>query len=144
MSGHTVLPIELQIPSLVVLGLFLAWVVRLIRTHRLSLRESLVWLLSTVAALAVTAFPALLVRAAMLVGIQVPSNAIFGVALLYLALNVLAVTLSVGANTGRVRRLAQECALLRAELESLRSATRPSDVAPVEHERQREAGGRTT
>ena len=120
MSGQNVLPPELQIASLVVLGLFLGWVIRLIRSHRLGVRESLVWLLSTIAAVAATAFPTLLVRGAELVGIQVPSNAIFGAGLLYLALNVLAVTLSVSANTDRVRRLAQECALLRAEVEELR------------------------
>ena len=123
MSGQHVLPPELQIPSLVVLGFFLAWVIRLIRSHRLGVRESLVWLLSTLAAVAVTAFPSLMVDAAQLVGVQVPSNAIFGAGLLYLALNVLAVTLSVSANTDRVRRLAQECALLRAELETLRGST---------------------
>ncbi len=125
MSGDHILPVELQVPSLAVLVLFLGWVLRLIRTHRLGVRESLVWLLSTLAAIAVTAFPSLLVRAAHLVGIQVPANAIFGAGLLYLALNVLAVTLGVSAATERTRRLAQECALLRAELDALRARLPP-------------------
>jgi len=121
MSGPSILPIELQVPSLLVLGLFLAWVLRLIRTHRLNVRESLVWLLTTLAAMAVTAFPSLLARLAHLVGIQVPANAIFGAGLLYLAVNVLAVTLAVSAISERSRRLAQECALLRAEVDALRA-----------------------
>ena len=50
----------------------------------------------------------------------VPANALFGAGLLYLALNVLAVTIGLSQNTTSVRRLAQECALLRAELEELR------------------------
>ena len=41
--------------------------------------------------------------------------------LLYLALNVLAVTIGLSRNTTSVRRLAQECALLRAELDELRA-----------------------
>lgn len=119
---HPILPLELQILSLAVLGAFLAWVIRLIRTQRLTLRDSLLWLLTTLAALVVTAFPQILVLLAESVGIQVPSNAIFGVGLLYLAVNVLSVTLVASASAARVRRLAQECALLRAELSEVRQA----------------------
>lgn len=133
MTSSHILPFELQLPSLAVLALFLAWVLRLIRTHRLSLRDSLVWLLSTLAAILVTAFPSLLQRVATLVGIQVPANALFGAGLLYLALNVLAVTLGASASSERVRRLAQECALLRAELDALRArvdAERTGETPP--------------
>ena len=116
------LPIEIQVVSLVVLLAFSGWVLWLIRTQRLHLREALVWLLTTIAAIVVTAFPSLLAWAAQLVGIRVPANALFGAGILYLAVNVLGVTISVSTNTSRVRRLAQECALLRAEVEALRAA----------------------
>jgi hypothetical protein len=116
------LPLELQVPALAILLAFLAWVIRLIRTQRLTLRDSLVWLLTTLLALTVTAFPTLLVRLAALVGVQVPANAIFGAGLLYLAVNVLSVTLVASANAARARRLVQECALLRAEVAELRAA----------------------
>jgi hypothetical protein len=53
-------------------------------------------------------------------GFQVASNAIFGAAVLYLAVNVLVNTVASSVNAARLRRLAQECALLRAELEALR------------------------
>jgi hypothetical protein len=112
----------MQVLSLAILLVFCGWVLRLIRTQRLHLRESLVWLLTTVAAIAVTAFPGILAWAASLIGVQVPANALFGAGLLYLAVNVLGVTISVSTNTTQVRRLAQECALLRAELESVRAA----------------------
>ncbi len=70
----------------------------------------------------VTAVPGVLAWAARLVGIQVPANALFGAGLLYLAVNVLAITISVSKNTAQVRRLVQETALLRAEVERLRAA----------------------
>jgi hypothetical protein len=128
-----ILPIEIRLLSLAVLLVFSGWVLRLIRTQRLHLREALIWLLTTIAAVAVTAFPSLLVRGAHLVGVQVPSNALFGAGLLYLAVNVLAVTISVSTNTTSVRRLAQECALLRAEIEALRGAAgRAGGAAPPE------------
>jgi hypothetical protein len=122
--SHGILPLEFQLVSLAVLLAFSGWVIWLIRSQRLHLRESLIWLLTTLAAIAVTAFPELLVRAAELLGIQVPSNALFGAGLLYLALNVLSVTIGVSGNTTRIRRLAQECALLRAELDELRATRR--------------------
>jgi hypothetical protein len=125
-----ILPVEIQLLSLMVLLAFSAWVFWLIRTQRLQLRESLIWLLTTVAAIAVTAWPELLVRASSLLGIQVPANALFGAGLLYLALNVLAVTIGVSQNTTTIRRLAQECALLRAELTALRARVEGGAPAP--------------
>jgi hypothetical protein len=124
-----ILPVEIQVVSLTVLLAFSGWVVWLIRTQQLHLREALIWLLTTLAAMAVTAFPQLLAWAAALLGIQVPANALFGAGLLYLALNVLAITIGVSRNTTRVRRLAQECALLRAELDELRSRPRARDAS---------------
>jgi hypothetical protein len=128
------LPVEIQIISLSVLLAFSGWVLWLIRTRRLHLRESLIWLLTTVAAIAVTAFPSLLAWGARLVGVQVPANALFGAGLLYLAVNVLSVTIAASASTTRLRRLAQECAILRAEVEALRAARAepPREDAPAE------------
>ena len=106
-----------------VLGLsaLLIWIIHLVRAQRLSLRDSLLWILSTGAALALMAFPATLQAAAGLLGVRVPANGLFAVALLYVAVNVLSCTLAVSRNAERTRRLAQECALLRAELDSLRT-----------------------
>jgi hypothetical protein len=133
-----VLPLEIQLLSLGVLFAFSAWVGWLIRHQRLHLRESLLWLVTTLAAIIVTASPSLLVRFARVLGVQVPANALFGAGLLYLAVNVLAVTIAVSSNTTRVRRLAQECALLRAELTELRRRLRDEDAeSPRANERPR-------
>jgi hypothetical protein len=119
-THQEILPLGMQLGSLAILLCFLGWVVWLIRTEQLNLRDSLLWLLTTLAATAVTAFPQLLGWLAHLIGVQVPANALFGAGLFYLALNVLSVTLVASASAHRVRRLAQECALLRADLEALR------------------------
>ena len=115
------IPVELQVVSILVLAAFLLWVVRLVRTQRLSLRDSLVWVVTTVVATAVALFPGILVRASHLLGFQVASNALFGAAVLYLAVNVLVNTVAGSQNAARIRRLAQECASLRAELEAERT-----------------------
>jgi hypothetical protein len=117
---NPIIPVELRLSAFAVLALFLAWVVGLIRRQRLSVRDSLAWLLTTLAAIVFTLVPETLVALSRLVGIHVPANAFFGGGILYLAVNVLAGTLSVSENAARTRRLTQECALLRAELEALR------------------------
>jgi len=117
---NTIIPLELRLTALAILVVFLSWVIRLIRRQRLSVRDSLAWLLTTMAAILVTVVPELLVAASRLVGIHVPSNAFFAGGILYLAVNVLAGTLAISDNAARTRRLTQECALLRAEIEQLR------------------------
>lgn len=114
------IPIELRLSALAILATFLVWVVRLIRRQRLSVRDSLAWLLTTLLAILVTVFPEILFAASRLVGIHVPSNAFFAAGILYLAVNVLVVTLAISDGAARTRRLTQECALLRAEVEALR------------------------
>jgi hypothetical protein len=124
------IPVELQVVSIVVLAIFLLWVLRLVRTQRLSLRDSLVWVVTTLVATGVALFPGILVRAAHFLGFQVASNALFGAAVLYLAVNVLVNTVAGSQNAARIRRLAQECASLRAELEATRAAGPRPDAAP--------------
>jgi hypothetical protein len=133
----SILPVEIQILALAILLAFSGWVLWLIRTQRLHLRESLIWLLTTLAAIALTAWPELLVRASRLIGVQVPANALFGAGLLYLAVNVLAVTIAISQTTTSVRRLAQECALLRAEVAELRGRLDARASTPPQEPPQR-------
>lgn len=127
---HDLIPASLQAVSVAVLALFLLWVVRLVRTQRLSLRDSLVWVVTTLAALVVAIFPDVLVRASRLLGFQVASNALFGAAVLYLAVNVLVNTVAGSQNAARIRRLTQECAALRAELDAARARRPDGPAAP--------------
>ena len=118
--SHELLTPHVRIFALAVLLALLTWVANLIRHHRLSLRDSLLWLLSTAAALVVTAFPHLLVWVTRALQIQVPANALFILTFLYILVNLLSITIVVSTNSAKTRRLTQECALLRAELEVLR------------------------
>ena len=121
---HEVLPIGIRLLGAAVLLLFLGWVVAMVRARRLSLRDSLVWLLSTIGALAATAYPQLLLLFARAVGVEIPANALFGIAIIYLSVNMVSVTVAGSMNAARVRRLTQECALLRAEIDRLRREPR--------------------
>lgn len=120
MSHPQILPREFQVLAVLVLLAFLAWLIRLVRSQKVTLRDSLLWVLSTVALVVITIFPSLLLRLARALEIQVPSNALFGASILYLAVNLLSATIANSVNAANQRRLVQECALLRGELESLR------------------------
>jgi len=115
-----IIPLGLQLFALAVLTGLLGWVVHLLRRRRLSLRDSLFWLVSTGIALVLMAFPNLLRVAARLAGVEVPSNALFAGGFIYVLINLLSLTLGVSSSAERIRRLTQECALLRAELDALR------------------------
>ncbi len=117
--NEPLIPFRLQVFSFAALAMFLGWVLWLIRRRKLSLTESLTWFLSTLAVMVVTVFPELLRFLSQLLGIAVPVNAVFALAFLYVGWNLLALTLSSSTQTVRLRRVAQECAMLRAELEAL-------------------------
>lgn len=116
------IPEQLQMLGILVLLVFLGRVVWLVRTQQLNLRGSALWVLSTIFALLLTLWPGLLAAVSRALSIELPSNAFFALAIVYLAVNVLANTIAASANAGRVGRLAQECALLRAQLEELRAS----------------------
>jgi len=117
---HPLLPLELQVVACATLIAFSGWVLYLVRLQRLSLRDSLLWLLSTAVVVVFAIFPRLLQDLARGIGVQVPSNALFALGILYLTLNVLSLTIVLSRESARSRRLAQECALLRAELDVMR------------------------
>ena len=118
---QNLLPLELQIVACGTLLAFFGWVVHLVRRERLTLRDSLLWIVSTGAVFAMTLFPRLLQAMARALAVEVPSNALFALAILYLTLNVLSLTIALSNGATRARRLTQECALLRGELDALRA-----------------------
>jgi hypothetical protein len=118
---HPLLPFELQLLACATLLAFFAWVLYLVRFRHLSLRDSLLWLLSTGVVLVFAIFPRLLRDLATAIQVQVASNALFALAIVYLALNVVSLTITLSNAASRTRRLAQECAMLRAELDTMRA-----------------------
>ena len=121
MAAELLLPTEVRLVGVVSLSALLAWVVHLVRAQRLGLRDSLLWIASTTAALFLMVFPASLWALARVLGVKVPANALFALAFLYVLVNVLSSTIATSRNAERTRRLAQECAMLRAELETIQT-----------------------
>lgn len=104
----------------------------LLRSRKLKEKYAVLWALVGIACLVLVGFPHLLNRVASLLGIQVGSNLLFTLAILLLLGICLQLSLEVSSQEDKIRRLAEEAAILRAELESKHptDATRlPSDTA---------------
>lgn len=114
-------PLRLQLLSAASVLVLIVWIVLLVRKNRLSLRDSLLWLLSTCVALGFALFPGALAYVARLLGIAVPVNAAFAFGLLYVVANLVSITLKNSSNSVALRRVVQEVGILRAEVERLRT-----------------------
>lgn len=96
----------------------LATIFLLLRSHKLKEKYAVLWALVGIACLILVAFPHLLSLVTSLVGIQVGSNLLFTLAILLLLGICLQLSLEVSSQEDKVRRLAEEAAILRTELES--------------------------
>jgi len=110
----------------------LATIFFLLRSHRLKEKYAVLWALVGIACLILVAFPNLLSLITSLVGIQVGSNLLFTLAILLLLGICLQLSLEVSSQEDKVRKLAEEAAILRAEVESghLPPSTRDADTNP--------------
>lgn len=96
----------------------------LILLRRGYLREKFAafWLLVAGALLIVSIFPAVLVFAADLLGVEVPANLLFMLAAVVLLLVGVQLSYEVGRLDTRTQRLAEEVALLRVDVSRLQKA----------------------
>jgi len=101
----------------------------LLRSGRLKERYAVLWALVGVACIVLVAMPKVLAVIADWVGIQVASNLLFTLAILLLLGVCLQLSLEVSSQEDKVRRLAEETAILRAELDA---RTPPKQGGPAD------------
>ncbi len=101
--------------------LTIAFIIRLVRKHHLRTKYSLLWILIAVAIGFLVAFPNLLDRTSRALGIYYPPAFLLLVAVSFLFLVVVQFSWELSRSDERLRRLAEEHALLRAEVDRLRS-----------------------
>ena len=108
---------------LVIIGLYLAIVVYLLKKKKLYLKYALLWLFTGVIMIALTLFPQILTWFFDLCGFEVYSNGLFSVLIFFILLMLLVLTSIVSALNDKNRRLVQTIALLEKrvrELEKIR------------------------
>lgn len=107
---------RVQIVALVVSGLLALAIFQLMRKKRLKEQYSLLWFLTVAVMLLLAVWESLLSRISNAIGISIPSNALFIMALLFLFVMALHFSLLVSRLTDQTKILAQKLALLERDL----------------------------
>ncbi len=98
--------------------LLLATVLELVRRRKLRVEYSWLWIAACLTSVLLIVRYDLLVRLTALVGAVVPTSTLFFLCILYLALLCLHYSIRISHLTHQVKDLAQEVAILRAEIEA--------------------------
>lgn len=99
--------------------LVLSIIIHLTRTNRLQERQAIWWLVVGVLAMVVSIIPSSLDWIASLLGVAVPTNLAFFVAIALLAIVTLQLSADLTKIESRTRKLAEEHALLKQQVEKL-------------------------
>ncbi|MCQ1945377.1 MULTISPECIES: DUF2304 domain-containing protein [unclassified Arthrobacter] len=103
----------------------LAAITVLLRRRKLREKYTFLWLIVGTVTLVLALFPGILRWASELLGVQVPSNLLFAVAIVFLAGVCLHLSLEVTAVEDESRILAEELSILRAQFEQARQRGEP-------------------
>lgn len=131
----TVQTIRIQIIAVIGSLLLLALVIELLRKRKLKEEYTLLWLLGGVTFLTISVFRSLLDRFAVLIGVDYPPAALFLILLMGVFLMLLHFSLLFSKMSEKIKALAQEVALLKLELDGVRSTVsipNMSSPAPTE------------
>ncbi len=115
---------------IVVTLITVVWVIRLVRREKLRTKYSLLWIFVAVALAAVAVFPGLLERLSEAAGVYYPPATFLLMAVGFLFVIVVHFSWEFSRSDDRIRTLAEELALLRAEHQALKDRLEPRDQAP--------------
>ena len=103
--------------------LVLVIIVGLLLRRQLREKYAILWLIIGIALLILAIFPGLLVGLSKILGVEVPSNLIFALSIMLLVGVTLHLSWELSQAEDEVRRVAEDVAILRADLESLAERT---------------------
>ncbi|MHA7209503.1 DUF2304 domain-containing protein [Arthrobacter sp. MDT1-65] len=116
------------IAAFVLAIVIVALVLDLLRRKKIREKYAALWLIVGAATVVLGAFPQLLRIAAETVGVTIPSNLLFALGILFVLGVLLHLSVEISSVEDETRALAEEVAILRAQLEALAPArTLPSD-----------------
>ena len=112
---------------LLAIALYFIVLVYLMRRKRILLRYMLLWIVSGVIMVVLTLFPGLLTRAARVLGIYEPVNALFAIALFCVLMILMALTAILSHHNAAIVRLVQTNALLEQRIRELEEKKESED-----------------
>ena len=126
--------LELQIWMLLGAAAYLLLIFWMLKTHRLNVRYSLVWLLFGLALVLFAAVPYVVFVLRDIFDIQMPSNLVFAMVIGFVLLISLSISAAITDFAERIKRLTQTVAILEKRVRQLASQLDPArsheDEAP--------------
>ncbi len=116
--------ISLRIVTVFFALLYFVVLVVLLKKGRLALKYSLLWIFSGVLFWIAVAFPNLLIFVTSLVGIEVPTNGLFAISILFVILILMSITVIVSDVTSRIKTLVQKISLMEKRIRELEDIIR--------------------
>ena len=112
---------KIQIFFAIVVLIFFIFIVHLLKTKRLNLKYTLLWIFATIILLVVSVLPQIMYVIADFLGIQTPINVALVLAGVLMVLILISITSIVSELNMKLRRLVQEVALLKRQVNELKS-----------------------
>lgn len=109
----------LQIWLIAAIVVYFALLIHLLRKKTLSLKYTLLWLLSGILMLVFAIFPSILAGFSSLIGIASPMNALFSVLFFCMLVILVSLTAIASKQTERTKQMAQALALLEERVRKL-------------------------
>lgn len=111
---------SLKVQIIIGIGIVFAllFIFNMIKKNKLELKYALSWIFVAVGILIFDLFPAIMVWTSKLIGIDTPVNMLFFFGFCFALMIVFSLSVALSRLSFRVKRLAQELAILRKELES--------------------------
>ena len=109
--------LELRISMLIIIAAFVVFFIIILRKQKLNLKYCLVWLFALFNIAIFCIFPGLLDILSDFLGIGIPVNTLFLVCIAFLACICISLTIVVSRLSDRLRKLAQNIAILERETE---------------------------
>ncbi|WP_345801874.1 DUF2304 domain-containing protein [Microbacterium sp. AZCO] len=119
--------------------LVLVIIISLLLRRQLREKYAILWLVIGLALLVLAIFPQLLLGLSELLGVEVPSNLIFALAIVLLVGVALHLSWELSLAEDEVRRVAEEVAILRTDLDELRKAVAANEESRVDSAASAEA-----
>lgn len=113
------LSLKLQIVLIIISFLFMAYIINSLRNEIIDFKYTLIWFFLGIVLIVISVFPEIPVFIANFLGIGLTVNAIFLLAIFFILLILLVITIAISKSHVKTLRLTQEIAILKNKLEEI-------------------------
>lgn len=122
------IPIKLRIELIVLLIIYFSIILILLKNKKISLKYTLLWLLTGVVFLILVLVPGILSGLCVLLGVQSTMNMLYLFLLGFMIMIMMSITSIISSQNRKIRRLTEENALLEERIRTIEDYTSSSEI----------------